>query len=201
MNPPMSMNKAVIYSSIILIVVSMVMIYFWKGMNTVNYLLQLFSLKFLFKDMMIGLIGSIPLLLLLVVLIVFGKANLPETKGSVDLVSFSRQKRMNLLTISVITVLGEELLFRGVFLIWMNSILPSLLSNIIISLLFTALHYWDQYEGQPYLLVYLFVMSLLTGIITLEQQTLWSALTIHAVSNFVASALIRTKVIRLQSEC
>ncbi|MFC5704179.1 CPBP family intramembrane glutamic endopeptidase [Cohnella faecalis] len=197
----MSMNRAAIFSSIFLIVFSMLIIYFWKGIHTGNYLLQLFSLKFLFKDMMIGLIGSIPLLLLLVFLIVVGKANLPETKGSVDLVCFLRQKRMNLLTVSIVTVLGEELLFRGVLLIWINSIFPSLLSNITISLLFTALHYKDQYKGQPYLLLYLFVMSLLTGIVTLEQQTLWSAFTIHAVSNFVTSALIRTKVIRLQSEC
>lgn len=196
MNEPIS-NKLIALGSLIYLVISGLILYFWKRTATIDYLQQLFSLENIARDIWLSLLGSFVLLLFLGVLIAMKKVDLPSTKGVQDMVALFQGHRSNVYVASTVTVFGEELLFRGILLLMLGTFMPAWVALLLISLLFVAMHYKDQYEGQPYLLIYLFAMSSLAGFITVEQHTLWGALIVHALSNLVAGLLIRHNVIKI----
>ncbi|MEK4248666.1 CPBP family intramembrane glutamic endopeptidase [Paenibacillus sp. FSL W7-1287] len=192
-------NKILSLTGLVTIFISGIILFIWKRADTLHFLQQLFTVEYIGTDLVLGLIGSLVLLILLGALIVTKKAHLPNTNGVNDLVNILHTSKSSIYTISILTVAGEELLFRGVLLLMLTAFLPGWLSVLLITIVFTAMHYKNQYEGQPYLLGYLCIMSLITGFITVEQQTLWSALMIHAVSNFVTSILIKRNIIKVEA--
>ncbi|MFC6334100.1 CPBP family intramembrane glutamic endopeptidase [Paenibacillus septentrionalis] len=196
-SPPLS-SKILALSSLILVVLSAIILYLWQQGEMMDFLAGLFSLEKIVQDVGYGVIGSIVLLLILLGFIALRKTNLPNTKGVNDLVHLLQSSSSSLYVISIVAVIGEELFFRGVLLLLLSGFMPSWLAVVLISLVFIALHYKGQYEGQPYLLIYLFIMSLLTGFLTIEQGTLWSALIIHCVSNLASSICIRKNIIKIE---
>jgi len=196
-SPPLS-NKILALSSLILVILSVIVLYLWQQGEMIDLLAGLFSLEKIVQDVGYGVIGSIVLLLILIGLIALRKTNLPNTKGVNDLIHLLQSSRSSLYVISIVAVIGEELFFRGVLLLLLAGLMPSWLAVVLISIVFVALHYKGQYEGQPYLLIYLFIMSLLIGFLTIEQGTLWSALIIHCASNLASSICIRKNIIKVE---
>lgn len=194
-NPPLT-SKMIFLASVLFIAISFIVLYFWKGDNTIDFISSLFSLEHIVQDVVFGISCGLFLLICLTVLILLKKADLPNTKGSNDMKNIVKQSNSAIFSISTFTVIGEELFFRGVLLLLFTTFMPVWLAIVITSVIFIGLHYKGQYEGQPYIITYLFVMSLLTGIVTTIQYTLWAALIIHCICNVASCVVIRKEIIR-----
>ncbi len=75
----------------------------------------------------------------------------------------------------------EELLFRGLFLRKLEPFYGKLLSNILIALVFTGLHFLTDYSSDKIMfLAVLFPLALIWGYITQKTDSLWGSVLFHA---------------------
>src|SRR5690606_3019706 len=188
-------NKILSLTGLVTIFISGIILFIWIKADTLHFLQQLFTVEHIGTDLMLGLIGSLVLLLLLGALIVTKKAHLPNTNGVNDLVNILHTSKSSIYTISILTVAEEELLFRGVLLLMLASFLRGWRSLLLTTMVFTGMHYKFQYEGHPYSLGYLCIRNMITGFIPVELHTLWSALMTHSVSTFATSTLTTPNII------
>lgn len=94
----------------------------------------------------------------------------------------------------------EEILFRGYLLQRVATYIKFWTANIVVSLLFLAIHFPIWYiKGDEVasgriewlcLGLFVFVFSIAQGYVLEKSQSLWSCILIHSVNNFIASALI-----------
>ena len=99
-----------------------------------------------------------------------------------DIINDILVKRFSLAELSLIFFLGalaEELLFRGV--------IQSLLGIWAASLLFTLIHY--RYWRKPFIMIEVFLMSLVLGYIYKITSLLWISVLCHFIVNFTMAFL------------
>jgi len=94
----------------------------------------------------------------------------------------------------------EEVLFRGYFLQRAATNMKFWIANIVVSLLFLAIHFPIWYAkgsevasgGMEWLclILFVFLFSIVQGYVLKKSQSLWPCIMMHSVNNFMANALI-----------
>jgi hypothetical protein len=89
----------------------------------------------------------------------------------------------------------EELLFRGFVLPKLNESLPFWPANLLQAALFAAIHWpnWLWVGGLHWSLVppsiSIFILGVLLGWLTRRTNSIWPAVVVHMVNNFIAAFL------------
>ena len=75
----------------------------------------------------------------------------------------------------------EELMFRGLFLGKLEPFLGKFLSNFIVAVVFTLIHYGATYSSSQYIfLAITFPLALLLGYLAQKTNALWASILLHA---------------------
>ncbi|MDQ0230741.1 CPBP family intramembrane glutamic endopeptidase [Metabacillus malikii] len=189
----------VIFSSFIFGIIGFIILFFWKKSDMFLYLHQVFTFTSIGNDLLIGFIYSFMLSIVLVILLLLGKLYYPHTKGVIHLVDMLKDKPSNVLLVTCFPAVFEEFFFRAVLLGLLLTVTNPVIAILISSFVFVLAHLSDQYHGQYYLLTYLFLIGILTSVSFVIQETIWPAMIIHGLSNFMTSILTRKNIIPIKA--
>ena len=143
------------------------------------------------KGILTGIIFSFFMMIIFFILIKLKKVYYPQTEGVIHLTEMLKEKRSNVILVALLPAITEEFFFRGVILGLLLTFTNPFIAVIITSILFVLVHISDQYKGQYYIYAYLFTMSVMTAISFILLESLWGAIIIHSLSNFITSILTR----------
>lgn len=193
-----STRSLIILSSFVFFLIALILLYFWKKESMFSYVSGQFSTRNIVNDILIGLFFVAIAYILIYIIMQFGKLYYPNTSGVRDLVQLLQNSRSDVVIVSILPALSEEIFFRGVLLGLLLSFTNEVVAILVTSILFVLAHLGDQYNGQYYLLAYIFIIGIMTSLSYVLQGTLWPAVIIHSLSNFLSAILTRYKRIPIR---
>jgi membrane protease YdiL (CAAX protease family) len=180
----------ILLGTIVYFILGIVIIYLWKQSQFYSYLIEIFSFHQFKRDLFYGIVLAVILQVYVFFLIKIKKAYFPNTVDSNLLVTLCKQSKKNSLIIAVAPGICEEILFRAALLGVLISLLGELIGGIVVTILFTAFHY-RQYKGQPYLILFIMLLSIFTNYLFIILGTIWGPIVVHILSNLASTLWIR----------
>lgn len=133
---------------------------------------------------LIGLLGTLPLL---VILIWLNKTSWPpmvKIRGFIDEVvkpTLGQLTVLQLLLLAILAGVAEEYFFRGFLQVWLSGMLGPATGLILASLIFGACHLVTPFYG-----IFAAILGLYLGGLMMFTGNLWPPVIIHALYDFVA---------------
>lgn len=179
----------IIYSNIVLGLLSLIGICIWQWGSAFTYIKSIFSIEHFWVHMALGIIVGIVLTAMVVVLHRWLNIKMLENKYIKMLKELIKQP-YGPIVIGVFPGIFEELLFRGFLMPLAMSWFGVVWGVVIVSILFFALHLPQYHNNLPVNMIVLSV-SFVLAILFLYTETLWAPILTHTIYNFTFSLFIK----------
>lgn len=184
-NTDKSTFAQLIVNNIVCILLGTIAINLWAPISITDSVIDLFTLQNgILTSFVAGFVGSLAVGFYIFIIRKAGKGNLPNTETIRLMVSLTNHKKLSLIGLVLLPAVVDEFLFRGGILTFLEDAYGPFW-GITISAVFFVLCNLTVYKGQRYLLSYIFLMGIITGIAFVITESLWASIFIHLIGNYL----------------
>lgn len=168
-------------SMLIMAVIGVVIIVIWQGGSTLDHLAALFHphAQSIWQGIALAVAGQLYIWLAHRI----RPFHLPATREMVSLNEvFRTSHSAHILSVSLVTAVSEEILFRAAILGLLAAWLGGPVGCLIVTIVF-GLSHLPQYRGGLHALLYVLVLGLALNILFLYHGNLWGPIIAHFINN------------------